>query len=449
LPALPVALESSLAARWIADVSTPGRVIGEAPQVLVVRVERPDDEPMDYTFTRSPIRIGRSPRNDLALPLKFVSARHAIVEFAEGVARYTDLGSANGSILDGRSLPPLTPGSLAEGAKVSIGSLTLTFTRRERDVPPLVEPSSVVEEASPVKPGRLTALLEELAVAPADDVEDAWRDVLFPGAVIDRFELVREIGRGAFGVVYEAKDRRLLRRVAFKAVRPGRHSRVLLRQERLQKEAEAVAQLNHPNIVSIFDAGTCSHGPYLILELLQGDTLEARLREGRFTVREALAISIGVARALAHAHAASIIHRDLKPSNIFLGRGGTVKVLDFGIATVFGAGDPDLLGTPAYMAPEQWRQGPQDSRTDIFGAAAILCEMLTGALPYRVTPERSAALEPGAEPALDAPGAPAELLELLRRALSPSPEARPSNGRAWLEALLAVERQLEGGSQSP
>ena len=412
---------------------------------LVIFVEEPGKPPAEHEFTRSPVGIGRSSRSDLSLPYQFVSARHALIEFSGGEVRYTDLGSRNGSVLEGRRLDARTPVALAPGARVSIGSLTLTFSRRERAPAPR-EANGAPTEPGPVpgriRPGGLTALLQQLAGAPADDLEEAWRDVLFPGAVIDRFELVRELGRGAFGIVYEASDRRLRRRVAFKAVRPGRHSHVLLRQERLQKEAEAIAQLSHPNIVSIHDAGTCPQGPYLILELLRGVTLQARMAERSLSTPEALDVAVAVASALAHAHAAGVVHRDLKPANIFLCDGGVPKVLDFGIAHVFGAGDPDLLGTPSYMAPEQWRQGPQDARTDVFGAAAILCEMLTGRLPYRVTPDRSAVLDPGARAEVEAPGAPPELIDLLRRALSPAPEERPRDGQAWLDALLAIRRRI-------
>jgi len=414
---------------------------------LVVRVERGQEQPAEHTFTRSPIRIGRSPRNDLALPLQFVSAWHAVVEFTAREVRYTDLGSANGSFVNGRRLKPRAPGLLGEGARVAIGSITLTFTRRAREAPlhePPVEPTG---DEAPVKKGRLTELLQELAGGPGGDAEADWRDVLFPGVKVDRFELLREIGRGAFGVVYEAKDTRLGRHVAFKAVRPGRHSRVLLRQERLQKEAEAVAQLHHPNIVTIYDAGMCPHGPFLILELLQGTTLDARMREGLLPLSQTLEIGIGVARALAHAHLQGVIHRDLKPANIFLCKDGRAKVLDFGIAGVFGAGDPDVLGTPAYMPPEQWRGEPQDARADVFAAAVILCEMVTGSLPYEVTPEHSTAMDPGARPKVDAPKAPGDLALLLRRALSPSPEERPRDGQAWLDALEGIARELSG--QSP
>ncbi len=202
-----------------------------------------------------------------------------------------------------------------------------------------------------VRPGALSALLQELAAAPPSFTESGdWDAGLRAGAVLGRFELVRELGRGGFGVVWEAKDCELGRRVAFKAVRAG--ARRYLREERLLREAEAAAQLSHPNIVTLYDVGRSSGGPYLVLELLEGTTLAERLRDGGgLGPREALHVGAEVARGLAHAHGHGVVHRDLKPENVFLCRDGRVKVLDFGLAHAFGhriqAG-----GTSGYMAPE-------------------------------------------------------------------------------------------------
>jgi serine/threonine protein kinase len=333
---------------------------------------------------------------------------------------------------------------------VAIGSLRLTFPARDPTRAPGASGPEAESEspdgggAEPaLAPGGITALMKKLAAAPTADLERAWKHVLAPGAVIGRFELTQEIGRGSFGVVFEAKDRQLGRLVAFKAVRPGRESQVMFREELLQKEAEAVAQLNHPNIVSLYDAGTCEGGPYLIMELLRGETLRDRMKRGRVPLREAVEIAIEIAWALDHAHAAGVVHRDLKPANVFLCTGGRVKVLDFGIAHVFGGGARRAVGTPAYMAPEQWRQTRQDARTDVFGAAATLAEMVTGRLPYRVTKDWSAVLEPDARPHLAAPGAPPQLVALLRGGLSADPDGRPRDGHAWLGALLEIHEVLD------
>jgi hypothetical protein len=425
---------------------------------LVISVEDTEDRTFAvYTFARSPVRIGRSSRNDLCLPKRFVSAWHGLVDFDPAGVRYTDLGSTNGTLLDGSPIEARSAVSLPPGSEVAIGCLTFTFSLEGRDQPetlpsaPALEKTTSIqaaagappEEPEPIAPGGITAMMLKLAAAPAEDFDQAWRRVLVPGSVIGRFELLREIGRGTFGVVYEARDLRLGRLVAFKAVRPGRASQVLLRQELLQKEAEAAAQLNHPNIVSLHDVGTCESGPYLIMELLKGENLRDRLRKGPIPLADALEIAIEIAWALDHAHASGVVHRDLKPANVFLCAGGRVKVLDFGIALVLGAGARSAIGTPAYMAPEQWRDAFQDARTDVFGAAATLAELVTGKLPYRVTEDWSAVLEPGARPHLEAVGVPPQLTALLRRALSPRQDQRPKDGHAWLAALLEIHELLD------
>jgi hypothetical protein len=426
---------------------------------LIVRIEDTETgTEAEHAFLRSPVRIGRSARNDLCLPQRFISAWHGLIDFDARAATYTDLGSTNGTLLNGAPVASRFAVPLEPGAEVTIGCLRFTFPPRAGGAAALAPtPLHAASAPSPPRrttvhapaagprlaPGGITAMMKRLAAAPADEFDQAWRRVLVPGAVIGRFELQREIGRGSFGVVFEAKDRQLGRLVAFKAVKPGRESQVLFRQELLQKEAEAVAQLNHPNIVSLYDAGTCDSGPYLIMELLRGETLRERMRRDRLPLAEALEIAIEMAWALDHAHAAGVVHRDLKPANVFLCKGGQVKVLDFGIAHVFGAGARNAVGTPAYMAPEQWRQGPQDARTDVFGAAATLAKMVTGHTPYRVTEEWSAVLDPGARPHLDAAGAPQDLLALLRRGLAPDPRERPAHGHAWLTALLEIHERLD------
>jgi hypothetical protein len=395
-------------------------------------------------FAQSPVRLGRSPRNDISLPRPFVSSFHGVIHFDGDGARYTDLASTNGSTVDGVPAEPRVSVPLETGSELRIGSLRLTFRPPPGSQAPRVpDPGTDVAVPPPVRRGGITALMLDLAQAPRAENDGEWRRVLFAGAVIGRFELVKEIGRGGFGLVFEAKDRELGRLVAFKAVKPGRFSQVRFRKEQLQREAEAIAQLSHPNIVQIYDVGRCESGPYLILELLRGQTLHARLRAGSLPLRQAIDVAIDVAWALEHAHAAGVVHRDLKPPNVFLCEGGRVKVLDFGIAHVFGDGEPRALGTPAYMAPEQWREGSQDTRTDVFGAAVMLFESVTGMLPYQVTPEWSSVLDDGARPAVEGAGLPPRLEALLLAALDPDPDVRPRDGAAWLEGLIAVQAAME------
>ncbi len=391
--------------------------------LLVTVADEPAHRMRRHAFLRSPVRVGRDPACELLLDAPFVSGRHGLLQFDDQEAWYTDLGSRNGSTLDGAVLETRAPAALGPGSELRIGSLRLTVERGA--APPRPDQT--------IPPGRVTALLREVARTPEVGAAEAWASSLRPGLVLGRFELVRELGQGGFGVVYEARDRRLGRLVALKAVRPGALA-AGPGDEWLLHEAEAAAQLNHPHVVQLYDAGAWDGGPYLIYELLRGESLAERLERGPLPAAEVVQLSIEVGRALAHAHAAGVVHRDLKPSNVFVTEEGTAKVLDFGLAQVLGAGRPGEGGTPRYMAPEQERGADQDARVDVFAAAVVLQEAWLGAGVAAASLRRPARL----------PGAPGELDELLARALDPEPGRRPAHGGAWLEQLLRVQRILEG-----
>ncbi len=289
--------------------------------------------------------------------------------------------------------------------------------------------------------GTLSMLLQELARAPGGDLYLAWQQRLHPGEVVGRFEILREIGRGGFGVVYEALDRQLGRSVAFKTLRPARSGQELS-ADWILKEAEAVARLEHPAIVTLHEVGRCESGPYLVEELLRGQTLEGRLRGGPLPADRALAVGLELARGLAHAHGRGVLHRDLKPGNVFLTEDGRVKLLDFGLAHLLGTRGLPGAGTPAYMAPEQLRGEAVDARADVFALGATLFEVLAGKAPFEVKEGRSAALDDGPPPAL-LEGTPGLLAALVYRCLSRDPAKRPASGQAVVEELLAVQRALE------
>ncbi len=283
----------------------------------------------------------------------------------------------------------------------------------------------------PVGPGALTALLKELAAGPRERA--GWGRPLRPGETVGRFEILREIGRGGFGVVYEARDRVLQRPVAFKALRPMAWNAGSIEDEReALAEAEAAAHLSHPNIVQLHDAQLAPEGPFLILELLSGRTLGERLRDGVLPLDEALDVAIQVARGLAFAHAAGVVHRDLKPSNVFVCGDGQVKVLDFGLAAVLGR-DASSGGTPGYMAPEQRLGAPGAPPADVYALGVVLGEMLTGR-------------RPGADGSPPHPGGgsglPPALVALVTRMLDPDPAARPADGGAALSALASIQESL-------
>src|SRR5512137_1296016 len=262
--------------------------------------------------------------------------------------------------------------------------------------------------------GPLSRLIAELAATPGGDALAAWEEALRPGDRLDRFEIRRAIGQGGFGAVYEAWDPELGRAVAVKTLRPGR-SRGELGASWIRREAEAIARLSDPGIVTIHDVCNCAQGPYLVLELLEGRTLHDRLREGPMDRAEAVRVAEAMARALAHAHRRGVLHRDLKPGNVFLCHDGTVKLLDFGLAHLLGGPDDAGGGTPAYMAPEQARGGPVDARADVYAAGKVLGEML------------------GDRP-------PPWLARAVEAATAVDPAGRPGDGAAWRAMLASAER---------
>src|SRR5256885_3208843 len=262
------------------------------------------------------------------------------------------------------------------------------------------------------------------------------------GSLVGRFEILRELGRGGFGVVYEALDPELGRKVAIKVLRRLDRRLDDAERKRLREEAEAVARLDHPAIVTLHDAGTCPKGPYLVFELLRGDPLDVRLQHGRLKPLEALRIAIEVAKALAHAHARGVVHGDLKPANVFLTEDGRVKLLDFGLAHLLGGEDRRRGGTPAYMPPEQARGEAVDARADVFAFGAMMHEGLSGKLPFEVRDGRSAVLE-GEAPSPLAAKVPKAVASFIARCLSVDATQRPVSGEAALEELIGFEQALK------
>src|SRR5258708_13568574 len=212
------------------------------------------------------------------------------------------------------------------------------------------------------------------------------------GTKLGPYEFLAQLGAGGMGEVYRARDARLNREVGIKVL-PAAFARDPERLRRFQLEAEAVAALNHPNILAIHDFGEHEGSPYIVTEFLEGDTLRERMRPGALPVRKATEYGEQVARGLAAAHEKRIVHRDLKPENIFVTRDGRVKILDFGLAkliqrdgkvlsdatTLASQTEPGVvMGTVGYMSPEQVKGQNADHRSDLFSFGAILYEMLSG-----------------------------------------------------------------------
>jgi serine/threonine protein kinase/Tol biopolymer transport system component len=215
---------------------------------------------------------------------------------------------------------------------------------------------------------------------------------LAPGTKLGPYEIQGLLGAGGMGEVYRARDSRLKRDVAVKVLPPS-FSADADRLRRFEQEALATAALNHPNLLAVFDIGEADGAPYVVSELLDGETLRERLRGGAIPVRKALDYALQIAQGLAAAHGKGVIHRDLKPENLFVTRDGRVKILDFGLAKLTqkdpttqtslatmseGTEAGAVLGTAGYMSPEQVRGKPLDTRSDIFSFGAILYEMLSG-----------------------------------------------------------------------
>jgi len=222
---------------------------------------------------------------------------------------------------------------------------------------------------------------------------------LAPDSKLGPYEILAALGAGGMGEVYRARDPRLGREVAIKIL-PAGSAGDSESMRRFEQEARATAALNHPNILAVFDIGSQDNSPYIVSELLEGETLRARLISGPLPARKAVDYALQIARGLSAAHDRGILHRDLKPENIFITRDGHVKILDFGLAklTMPEAGTPGLsaeatldsatgrgvlLGTLAYMSPEQCRGAAVDARSDLFSFGAVLYEMLSGHRAFR------------------------------------------------------------------
>jgi serine/threonine protein kinase len=220
-----------------------------------------------------------------------------------------------------------------------------------------------------------------------------------PGTRLGPYEILAPLGAGGMGEVFRARDPRLGREVAVKVLPPA-FSSDPERLHRFEQEARATSVLNHPNIVVIFDVGTEEGAPYVVSELLEGETLRERMVSGALPLSRVIDYALQVAKGLAAAHAKNIVHRDIKPENLFLTRDGLVKILDFGLAKLVRPEAADdllsqaatvalqtqegkMLGTMGYMSPEQLRGQPTDYRSDLFSFGVVLYEMLSGERPFQ------------------------------------------------------------------
>jgi Tol biopolymer transport system component len=291
---------------------------------------------------------------------------------------------------------------------------------------------------------------------------------LTPTAKLGPYEIKSQIGAGGMGDVYRARDTRLSRDVALKIL-PESFARDADRLRRFEQESQAVAALNHPNIVAIYDVGEYNNTPFLVSELLEGENLRAVINRGPIPPRKVVEYAVQVGKGLAAAHDKGIVHRDLKPENLFVCRDGSVKILDFGLAKLAGksAIEADaatmtsshtaagvVMGTASYMAPEQVRGEPVDARTDMFAFGAVLYEMICGKRAFQrdTPPETMTAILREDVPEISDihPPVPPALDRIVRRCLEKNPEQRFQSAKDLafgLEALSHISSSSHTAAQ--
>ena len=265
---------------------------------------------------------------------------------------------------------------------------------------------------------------------------------------LGRYQIEAEIERGAMGVVYRARDPKIDRLVAIKTISLSGQDPLEEQEyrERFLTEAQAAGRLSHPGIVTVFDAGEDpkTREPYLVMEYVTGQSLGAIMSSGqrRLPMAKALGFALEVADALDYAHSQGVIHRDIKPANILITEEGRAKVTDFGVARLKHAAprqNGQVVGTPAYMAPEQWAGGEADSRSDLFSLGVVLYSMLTGFRPFQGNSAQTVCFKVlNAEPVPVtslAAELPARLDQIISRAIAKDPNDRYQRGAEMAAAI--------------
>ncbi len=282
----------------------------------------------------------------------------------------------------------------------------------------------------------------------AELLDDGEEPSLAPGHTVSHYRLLTLLGAGGMGEVYLAEDARLGRKVALKLL-PKEFTEDTDRVQRFELEARAASALNHPNILTIYEIGRVGAVRFTVAELVEGETLRARMAKGRMPLAEAVDVAAQVASALDVAHAAGVIHRDIKPENVMVRRDRIVKLLDFGLTKLTEKAEPPglVLGTVRYMSPEQTRDSSHvDHRSDLWSLGVVLYEMVAGRAPFEGedAPRQILSIRESEPPplALHARGVPGRLEEIVRKALAKELNERYPTARDLLDDLRNLERTL-------
>src|SRR5579864_1912080 len=275
---------------------------------------------------------------------------------------------------------------------------------------------------------------------------------------LGKYEIKRTLGRGAMGIVYEGWDPIIARRVAIKTVKLPENADDPETEEalaRFRREAQAAGRLTHPNIVAVFDYGETNDLAYIVMEFVDGPSLKMLLDSGeRFALADTVRVMDDLLTGLQYSHERGVVHRDIKPANVMLTSAGQAKIADFGIARIESSSMTQagtVLGTPAYMSPEQFMGQVVDARTDIYSSGVLLYQLLTGERPFEggmsAIMHKALNTEPPAPSQLSVT-APPSFDSVVRRAMAKRPEDRFASATAFADAIrIALAKQAEPASE--
>ncbi len=425
-----------------------------------------------YALRSSPTVIGHAADADLRIARRFIGERCLRVDFANDRISILPLDAATGVTHEGSPLPLDVATELPPGAEVVLaGRLRVQFLQPGADTrtPDLgaedpfaafpESPAGTAGHTAPTAANGGTGIIQIMGLAVTTpfrrpQLPDETRSKsprtptgrLVSGNKLGRYEIRGEIGAGGMGIVYRAHDGRLQRDVAIKTISPGfRVAGDAL--ARFEREALAVSNVDHPNVVRVFDFGVQDERPYIVMELLRGQDMATLMEHGPLAVERAVDILLGVSAGMSACHGRGIVHRDLKPRNVFLAQtlvGEVAKVVDFGVSQLPGTehltGPSDVIGTVGYMSPEQAGGQDVDARSDQYALGVILYQCLTGRRPHEGSnPVRvMASIMTGsfARPTSHRADLPEELEALIIRAMGKLPQDRFPSVHEYGRALL-------------